>query len=259
MRTTRRAPHHDCRRRTRGPAPGARQLAQEKGRFHLGIIESDPNSAVCALASWRFTAFECWCCRATPPTKTCSMRRRAWKGGPVPRADRRRRGQHHVVPAGQAHGRQPVLALISRRSYADLMHGTQIDIACRPRRPCWASCWPLCARAMYGGAQPARRGVAEALEIVVRGDRKEFARGGPQGERAAPAAAMCTSASSCVVCLTTRVWIRSAARACGSRRAAGDHSAQLHGAGATTMWCSSCRTSAWCAKWKALPRERDVF
>mgnify|MGYP003415237415 FL=1 len=69
-------------------------------------------------------------------------------------------------------GARRVLALINRRSYADLMHGTQIDIALSPAQ---AMLGELLAHVRQGDVQAVhslRRGVAEALEIVVRGDRK---------------------------------------------------------------------------------------
>ena len=69
-------------------------------------------------------------------------------------------------------GAQRVLALINRRSYADLMHGTQIDIALSPAQ---AMLGELLAHVRRGDVQAVhslRRGVAEALEIVARGDRK---------------------------------------------------------------------------------------
>ncbi|BEU98230.1 Trk system potassium transporter TrkA [Acidovorax sp. DW039] len=69
-------------------------------------------------------------------------------------------------------GASRVLALINRRSYADLMHGTQIDIALSPAQ---AMLGELLAFVRQGDVQAVhslRRGVAEALEIVVRGDRK---------------------------------------------------------------------------------------
>ncbi len=65
-----------------------------------------------------------------------------------------------------------MLALINRRSYADLMHGTQIDIALSPAQ---ALLGELLAHVRQGDVQAVhslRRGVAEALEIVARGDRK---------------------------------------------------------------------------------------
>ena len=69
-------------------------------------------------------------------------------------------------------GARRVLALINRRSYADLMHGTQIDIALSPAQ---AMLGELLAHVRRGDVQAVhslRRGVAEALEIVARGDRK---------------------------------------------------------------------------------------
>ncbi|MNV77416.1 Trk system potassium uptake protein TrkA [compost metagenome] len=65
-----------------------------------------------------------------------------------------------------------MLSLINRRTYADLMHGTQIDIALSPAQ---AMLGELLAYARRGDVQAVhslRRGVAEALEIVARGDRK---------------------------------------------------------------------------------------
>lgn len=69
-------------------------------------------------------------------------------------------------------GARRVLALINRRSYAELMHGTQIDIALSPAQ---AVLGELLAHVRRGDVQAVhslRRGVAEALEIVARGDRK---------------------------------------------------------------------------------------
>lgn len=69
-------------------------------------------------------------------------------------------------------GARRVLALITRRSYADLMHGTEIDIALSPAQ---AMLGELLAHVRQGDVQAVhslRRGVAEALEIVARGDRK---------------------------------------------------------------------------------------
>lgn len=69
-------------------------------------------------------------------------------------------------------GAKRVLALINRRSYAELMHGTQIDIALSPAQTMIGE---LLAHVRQGDVQAVhslRRGVAEALEIVARGDRK---------------------------------------------------------------------------------------
>ncbi|MFE1573379.1 Trk system potassium transporter TrkA [Comamonas odontotermitis] len=69
-------------------------------------------------------------------------------------------------------GATRVLALINRRTYADLMHGTQIDIALSPAQ---ATLGELLAYVRQGDVQAVhslRRGVAEAIEIVARGDAK---------------------------------------------------------------------------------------
>ena len=69
-------------------------------------------------------------------------------------------------------GARRVLALINRRSYADLMHGTQIDIALSPAQTMLGE---LLTHVRQGDVQVVhslRRGVAEAMEIVARGDRK---------------------------------------------------------------------------------------
>ena len=69
-------------------------------------------------------------------------------------------------------GARRVLALINRRSYADLMHGTQIAIS---RSPARAMLGAWLAHVRQGDVQAVhslRRGVTEALEIVGRGDRK---------------------------------------------------------------------------------------
>jgi trk system potassium uptake protein TrkA len=69
-------------------------------------------------------------------------------------------------------GAQRVLALINRRSYADLMHGTQIDIALSPAQTMLGELLAYVRRGDVQAVHSLRRGVAEALEIVARGDRK---------------------------------------------------------------------------------------
>ena len=69
-------------------------------------------------------------------------------------------------------GASRVLALINRRSYADLMHGTQIDIALSPAQAMLGELLAYVRRGDVQAVHSLRRGVAEALEIVVRGDRK---------------------------------------------------------------------------------------
>ncbi len=70
-----RAPHHDCRWRPRGPAPGA---AAGPGR---GALSPQDHRSQTRSAAWswpRRCRLRCWCCRARPPTKTCSTTR-AWR------------------------------------------------------------------------------------------------------------------------------------------------------------------------------------
>lgn len=69
-------------------------------------------------------------------------------------------------------GARRVLALINRRSYADLMHGTQIDIALSPAQTMLGELLAYVRQGDVQAVHSLRRGVAEALEIVARGDRK---------------------------------------------------------------------------------------
>ena len=69
-------------------------------------------------------------------------------------------------------GARRVLALINRRSYAELMHGTQIDIALSPAQTMLGELLAYVRQGDVQAVHSLRRGVAEALEIVARGDRK---------------------------------------------------------------------------------------
>jgi trk system potassium uptake protein TrkA len=69
-------------------------------------------------------------------------------------------------------GATRVLALINRRSYADLVHGTRIDIALSPAQTMIGELLAYVRRGDVQAVHSLRRGVAEALEIVARGDRK---------------------------------------------------------------------------------------
>ena len=69
-------------------------------------------------------------------------------------------------------GARRVLALIHRQSYAELMHGTQIDIALSPSQAMLGELLAYTRRGDVQAVHSLRRGVAEALEIVARGDRK---------------------------------------------------------------------------------------
>lgn len=147
----------------------AQQLGQQQGRFHLKVIESDPQRCV-ELAA------------VLPPDVL------VLQGDTT---DEDLLGDEGVEEVdlflaltdddednimscllAKRMGASRVLALINRRSYADLMHGTQIDIALSPAQ---AMLGELLAFVRQGDVQAVhslRRGVAEALEIVVRGDRK---------------------------------------------------------------------------------------
>lgn len=67
-------------------------------------------------------------------------------------------------------GARRVLALINQRSYADLMHGTQIDIALTPAQAMLGELLTYVRQGDVQAVHSLRKGVAEALEIVVRGD-----------------------------------------------------------------------------------------
>ena len=147
----------------------ARQLAQTPGRFHIKIIDDDPEQCV-ALAS-------------VLPTEVLVLQGDS--------TDEDLLGDEGIEEVdlflaltdddednimssllAKRMGASRVLALINRRSYADLMHGTQIDIALSPAQ---AMLGELLAFVRQGDVQAVhslRRGVAEALEIVARGDRK---------------------------------------------------------------------------------------
>ncbi len=71
-------------------------------------------------------------------------------------------------------GARRVLALINRRAYADLVQGqgTQIDIAISPSQAVIGELLAHVRRGDVAAVHSLRRGAAEVLETVVRGDRK---------------------------------------------------------------------------------------
>lgn len=69
-------------------------------------------------------------------------------------------------------GARRVLALINRRSYADLVQGTEIDIALSPAHAMIGELLTYVRRGDVESVHNLRRGAAEALEAVARGDRK---------------------------------------------------------------------------------------
>jgi trk system potassium uptake protein TrkA len=69
-------------------------------------------------------------------------------------------------------GARRVLALINRKAYVDIVQGTQIDIAVSPSQAVIGELLTHVRRGDIEAVHSLRRGAAEALEGVVRGDRK---------------------------------------------------------------------------------------
>jgi trk system potassium uptake protein len=69
-------------------------------------------------------------------------------------------------------GARRVLALINRKAYADLVQGTQIDIALSPAQAVIGELLAHVRRGDVESVHSLRAGAAEALEAVARGDRK---------------------------------------------------------------------------------------
>ncbi len=69
-------------------------------------------------------------------------------------------------------GARRVLAVINRRAYADLVQGTTIDIAISPSHTVIGELLAYVRRGDIEAVHSLRRGAAEALEAIVRGDRK---------------------------------------------------------------------------------------
>ena len=69
-------------------------------------------------------------------------------------------------------GARRVVALINRRSYAELVQGGQIDIAISPAQATIGTLLAHVRRGHITQVHSLRRGVAEALEAVVHGDRE---------------------------------------------------------------------------------------
>jgi trk system potassium uptake protein TrkA len=69
-------------------------------------------------------------------------------------------------------GARRVLAVINRRAYADLVQGTQIDIAISPSHTVIGELLAYVRRGDVEAVHSLRRGAAEALEAIVRGDRQ---------------------------------------------------------------------------------------
>ena len=69
-------------------------------------------------------------------------------------------------------GARRVMALINRRAYADMMQGSTIDIAISPSQTVIGELLAHLRRGDVVSVHSLRRGAAEALEAVVRGDDK---------------------------------------------------------------------------------------
>ena len=69
-------------------------------------------------------------------------------------------------------GARRVLAVINRRAYAALVQGTTIDIAISPAQAVIGELLAFVRRGDVAAVHSLRRGAAEALEAIVRGDRK---------------------------------------------------------------------------------------
>ncbi len=69
-------------------------------------------------------------------------------------------------------GARRVLALINRKAYADLVQGTEIDIAISPSHTVLGELLAFVRRGDVEAVHSLRRGAAEALEGIVRGDRQ---------------------------------------------------------------------------------------
>ena len=69
-------------------------------------------------------------------------------------------------------GARRVFALINRKAYADLVQSTQIDIAISPAHAVIGELLANVRRGDIEAVHSLRHGAAEALEVVVRGDRK---------------------------------------------------------------------------------------
>ena len=113
-------------------------------------------------------------------------------------------------------GARRVLALINRRAYADLVQGTQIDIAISPAHAVIGELLAYVRRGDVEAVHSLRRGAAEALEAIVRGDRKTCRMAGRRiDEVGLPAGAQVGAI------------VRGLHRADGSEAAAGDASPQV--------------------------------
>ncbi|WP_027016537.1 Trk system potassium transporter TrkA [Comamonas composti] len=147
----------------------AKQLARVPGQFHVKLIESDEDSCM-ELAS-------------TLPSEVLVLHGDATDEDLLAEESIEEvdlflaltnDDENNIMSSllAKRMGARRVLALINRRAYADLMHGTQIDIALSPAQAMLGELLAFVRRGDVQAVHSLRRGVAEALEIVARGDRK---------------------------------------------------------------------------------------
>ena len=147
----------------------ARQLAQAPGRFHVKVIEASPERCI-ALSS------ELPADMLVLQGDTTDEDLLGDEG--VEEVDLflavTDDDEDNIMSSllAKRMGARRVLALINRRSYADLMHGTEIDIALSPAQAMLGELLTYVRQGDVQAVHSLRRGVAEALEVVVRGDRK---------------------------------------------------------------------------------------
>jgi trk system potassium uptake protein TrkA len=82
-------------------------------------------------------------------------------------------------------GARRVLGVINRKAYADLVQGTAIDIAISPSHTVLGELLAFARRGDVEAVHSLRHGAAEALEAIVRGDRKTSRIAGRRIEEAA--------------------------------------------------------------------------
>ena len=147
----------------------ARQLGKEAGRFHIKIIEEDAGRCVELASSLPSDVLVLHGDTTDEDLLT---------GESVEEVDiflaLTDDDEDNIMSCllAKRMGARRVLALVNRRSYADLVHGTQIDIALSPAQAMLGELLAYVRRGDVQAVHSLRRGVAEALEIVARGDRK---------------------------------------------------------------------------------------
>jgi len=147
----------------------ARALAQQQGRFHIKIVERDAERCVALASSLPEEVL-------VLQGETSDEDLLAEEG--IEEVDfflaLSGDDENNIMSCllAKRMGARRVLALIDRQAYAELMHGTQIDIALTPSQAMLGELLAYTRRGDVQAVHSLRRGVAEALEIVARGDKK---------------------------------------------------------------------------------------